>query len=495
VMSARAQILATLLVGAVFALGVTQYADAAPTDPQIGRLDTVAGTPTVKGYNGDNRTATSAHLDEVRDVVRGPDGSLFITDLANRRIRQVWPDGHITTIAGTGVEGYNGDNQLANQATISQSHNLTLSPGGDAIVFADSGNARVRSVNLTTGMIATLAGTGVAGYNGDNRLATSAQLNWPSGVAYLHDGSLLITEATGSRVRKVNTSGTITTIAGTGNPADPTDGQLAATAPLRGPRGTVEGPDGAIYIGEETIYDGSGEFVGGDRVLRIDPSTKKIARFAGANEPGFGGDGGPALDARLSDIRDLEVAGNYLFIADKGNGSVRRVDLATKVITTIAGSGIKGWLGDDIPATSARMEFIRGIDVADGWLYIAEGNAAVHKVGLAPIPNPPPSPTPAPNPSPSQTQTIKSLSSSVTARAVSRKRKLLADVHPTLSSNSFKVLIQRKSNGVWTTRLTRYTSGSAERVIVNVPRGRWRAVLPSQFGYESHVSSAVWIRR
>ena len=181
-----------------------------------GIITTVAGTGD-EGFSGDGGPATSARLNRPWAIALDGAGNLYITDLRNIRIRKVDTSGTITTVAGTGEEGFSGDGGPATSAQLFGPRGVALDGAGN-LYIADTGNIRIRKVD-TAGTITTVAGTGVFGFSGDGGPATSAQLNGDRGIALDGAGNLYIAEFVNRRIRKMDTSGTITTVAGTGERA------------------------------------------------------------------------------------------------------------------------------------------------------------------------------------------------------------------------------------------------------------------------------------
>jgi sugar lactone lactonase YvrE len=221
-------------------------------DHATGIITTVAGTGTA-GYNGDGIPATSARIDDPKGVMVDDDGqghvTVYIADSLNQRVRKVTPDGIIHTIAGTGAQGYNGDGIPATRASLYRPRGMALDAAGN-VYIADDDNHRVRRID-PNGVITTIAGTGVAGYNGDGIPATQAQLNNPRTLALDPAGFLYIADGTNSRVRRVDLAGgVITTVAGTGVNGYSGDGGAATSAELAAARGVGLGPDGTLYIAD-----------------------------------------------------------------------------------------------------------------------------------------------------------------------------------------------------------------------------------------------------
>jgi sugar lactone lactonase YvrE len=210
-----------------------------------GIITTVAGTGTY-GFGGDGGPAIAAQLRRPYAVTADSQGNLYITDTDNERIRKVDASGIITTIAGTGVSGYNGDNIPATSAYLNSPTAVVLNSAGN-LFFSDESNNRVRKID-STGVITTIAGTGVWGYNGDHILATSAMLAAPEGIAFDSQGNLYIVEIESNRVRKVGPSGTITTFIGTGVDNYNGDNLPAPLAELEAPSYVAVDNSGSVVV-------------------------------------------------------------------------------------------------------------------------------------------------------------------------------------------------------------------------------------------------------
>jgi hypothetical protein len=340
----------------------------------VGDITTVAGSgPAGSGtgaFSGDGGPATSAQLSEPAGAAVDAAGNLFIADQLNNRVRKVTAaTGVITTVAGTGTAGFSGDGGPASSATLSGPSGVAVDAAGNLFI-ADVNNHRVRKVAAATGVITTVAGTGIPGFAGDGGPATSAQLDFPTSVAVDGAGNLFIADINNHRIRKVAAAtGVITTVAGGGN-SFPGDGGLATSASLRGHIGLAIDAAGNLFIADHF----------NSRVRKVATATGVITTVAGSGTAGFGGfsgDGGPATSANLSGPSGVAVdaAGN-LFIADVNNHRVRKVAAATGVITTVAGSGTAGFggfSGDGGPAASAQFNHPIGVAVdSAGNLFIAD---------------------------------------------------------------------------------------------------------------------------
>ena len=290
-----------------------------------GIISTIAGTG-MHGFAGDGGPAAQARLSLPRGVAVDADGSLYIADYQNHRIRRVDPSGIISTVAGTGERGFGGDGGPAAQARLNFPRGVAVDTAGN-LYIADYENHRIRRVD-PSGAITTLAGTGERGFAGDGGPAAQARLGYTEGITVDADGNLYIADTGNSRIRRVNRSGAISTLAGTGERGFRGDGGPAVEAKLDFPAGVVVDAGGNLYIADASNR----------RIRKVDPSGA-ISTVAGTGEQGFAGDGGPAVEAKLNSPYAVAVdgAGN-LYIADTYNYRIRRVD-PSGTITTIAGRG------------------------------------------------------------------------------------------------------------------------------------------------------------
>ncbi len=294
-----------------------------------GIITTIAGNG-VAGFSGDGGPATLASLNQPWGVAVAADGTIYVADTHNNRIRRIDTGGIISTIAGNGIPGFTGDGGLATQASLSNPISVAIGPQ-NAVYFIDSGNQRVRSVSLD-GVITTVAGNGTETFNGDGGPATQAGLGYPGGLAVGQDGNIYIADTLHSRIRRVDTEGTITTIAGNGIVGFSGDGNLATNAALDEPDGVTVGPDGNIYIVDTD----------NNRVRRVGVDGV-ITTVAGNGTAGFSGDGGPASEASfgLNGLSAIAAAPDgSIDIVDSGNRRIRRLG-SGGVITTIAGNGTR----------------------------------------------------------------------------------------------------------------------------------------------------------
>ena len=302
-----------------------------------GSISTAAGTATWS-FGGDGGPATQAHLGKPSGVAVGPDGSLYIADRANSRIRRVGPDGTISTVAGTGTEGFGGDGGPATQALVYYPRGVAVGPDG-SLYIADTTNNRIRRVG-PDGTISTVAGTGTEGFGGDGGPATQALLK-PMGVALGPDGSLYIADSHNYRIRRVDPKGTISTVVGTGTPCFCGDGGPPTQALLGIPADVALGPDGSLYIADEWTHRirrvGFSPFTSVDEVSVTSEDGSEVYVF------GLGGRHLRTVDALTRALRyrfEYNTDGLLTSVTD-GDGLVTRVerDTSGKPLAIVAPHG------------------------------------------------------------------------------------------------------------------------------------------------------------
>jgi uncharacterized protein (TIGR03437 family) len=324
-----------------------------------GIISTYAGTG-IPGYSGDGGLAINAELNFPTAMALDAKGNLYIADEGNSRVRVITVDGTIDTIAGTGNPTFAGDNGPAAAAQIDPSAVAIDSQGN--LYIADGNNFRIRKVD-TNGIITTIAGTGSEGYSGDNGPAASAKIDFVTGVAVDNSGNVYFADLYNYEVRKIDSFGMLTDFAGgsvqNGSFAD----GVPATTAVMVPYDVAFDPGGNLYISDENVYN--------TVVRRVDLSTGLIYNVAGTGEGGFSGDGGAALVAELNYPTGLVVGGGVVYFADVLNQRVRKV--ANNIITTVAGTGIR----DNGPATNAFLDFPEGLAInGSGDILVADsGNA------------------------------------------------------------------------------------------------------------------------
>lgn len=280
-----------------------------------GVVTVVAGTNT-PGYNGDGILATTAQLYTPMTIALDDEGNIYIADYTNYRVRKVDAlTGMISTFAGTGVQGYNGDSIPATSADVANVFGMAVDHSGN-VFFSDGVNSRVRKVDAITGYITTIAGNGVSGYSGDGLIGTAAQVDYPKGICVDDLGNVYIADKNNHRVRKVDhLTGIISTVAGNGVPGYNGDNILAINANLNEPWSLAFDTAGNLYIADSQNH----------RIRKVD-STGIITTVAGDGTSGFYGDGGVSTAAKFATPRGVFVdRNNNIYVSDVYNHSIRMV--------------------------------------------------------------------------------------------------------------------------------------------------------------------------
>jgi sugar lactone lactonase YvrE len=315
-------------------------------------------TTTVGGFIGDNGPGTSAGFDYPRAVLQDSAGNTFVADAFNHRIRKIAPDGTISTFAGTGIAGFSGDGGLAKNAMLNTPNDLRFDAAGDMLV-SDGGNNRIRKID-PTGVISTIAGNGLAGFSGDGGPALQAELNLPWGLALDAAGNIFLSDVLNLRVRKIDTAGNISTIAGNGIAGYNGDNIPAILAELNFVRQVAVDSQGNVYLADLMNH----------RVRKVDTSGT-ITTFAGTGMNGFSGDGGPATQANIGNPRGLLISGNFLYISNAGAAHIRRVNFQPpNIINTFAGLML-GYDGDGNPP------LLTDFNGPTGMMFMANGSLLV----------------------------------------------------------------------------------------------------------------------
>jgi uncharacterized protein (TIGR03437 family) len=339
-------------------------------------ISTIAGTGAAS-YSGDGGPATQASVNQAVYVAVDAAGNVYVADQFNHRIRRISPGGIITTVAGTGAAAYSGDGGPATSAALNLPIGIATDAAGNLFI-ADTLNRRIRKVDQS-GIITTVAGNGSSVYSGDGGPATSAGLNNPVRCAVDSLGNIYIADQSIHRVRKVDTSGIITTIAGTGTMGFSGDGGPATGAQLNNPTAVAVDAAGTVYFTDQF----------NNRIRRISGGT--ITTVAGTGVRGFSGDGGPATAAALNLPGGLVIdQTGEIFFADDENFRIRRIN-RNGVISTVAGTGVRGFSGDGGPATGAQIngQFGVAIDAAGNLIFADTLNNRIRLVSAVGAPIPP----------------------------------------------------------------------------------------------------------
>lgn len=277
-----------------------------------------------------NVQAITAPLAAPAQVAYDAAGNLYIADLNNNVIRKVNVAGVITTVAGTGEQGFSGDGGAAISASLDSPAGIAIDPSGN-IYIADTHNQRVRKVS--GGTITTIAGTGIAGFSGDGGSGTSATLSNPTALALDASGNLYIADTDNHRIRRISGT-TITTVAGNGEQFFSGDNAAATAAGLDSPNGVAIDAAGNLYIGDTH-----------NQRVRVVNTSGTITTLAGNSSKAYAGDGGAAIASSLARPRGLSVdAQGNIYVADSDNNRIRFIT-NTGTISTVAGNGSQGYAG------------------------------------------------------------------------------------------------------------------------------------------------------
>ena len=324
-----------------------------------------------KGFSGDGGPAASAMINDPFGVVRGPDGAIWFCEYGGQRIRRVDQDGKITLIAGNGQKGYSGDGGPATAATFNLPHELRFGPKRGNLFVVDMQNHAVRKIDVKTGVITTVAGTGQPGYSGDGGPAEKAQLKQPHSIQFSPDGKhLYICDIGNHVIRRVDMkTKRIETFAGTGKAGDTPDGSPLRGTPLRGPRSLDFDRKGDLWLCTRE----------GNQVFRFDMKAGVIRHVVGSGKKGFSTESQPAKQAALNGPKGVAVdAKGDAWIVDTESHSIRVYRTATDTLELAVGTGKKhdGPDGDPLKCGLARPHGVWVDD--DGKVFI--GDSENHRV-------------------------------------------------------------------------------------------------------------------
>lgn len=323
----------------LFALFTTQFS---VSNAYSQTIVTIAGNGTL-GYSGDGGPATTATLRYPWCLTIDAQSNIYFTDCSNSCVRKIDTAGIITTVAGTGVSGSSGDGGPATAAKFNGPTGIAVDKFGN-IYIAENAGHRIRKIN-SSGIISTYAGTGISGYSGDGGAATNAQINNATEIAVDTFGNVYFPDQTENVIRSINTAGIINTIVGTGVGGYSGDGGAATLAQIQKPNDVFVDYYGNIFFTEYT-----------NNTVRKVNTSGIVNTIAGMGTSGFSGDGGAATSALLFHPAGIDVnAAGDVFICDQDNNRVRKISVSG-IITTIAGTGIGGYSGDNGPATAAQVK-------------------------------------------------------------------------------------------------------------------------------------------
>lgn len=359
----------------IFVLSALPHAGVCPAGDHL--ITTVAGTGQ-KENNGDTGPARQINIGWPFGVEIGPNDAIYITECIHHRIRRLdRKTGRLTTVAGSGQAGLSGDGGAATEARLNQPYEVRFDQFGH-MFFVEMQNHLVRRVDATTKTITTIAGSGTPGFSGDGGKATKAKLKVPHSIALDSKGFLYIADIGNHRIRRVELKqGTIETIAGNGENRLPTEGAVAKKSPLSGPR--------ALAVAGRKLWVVLRD---GNSVWTIDLDRGSLHHVAGDGTAGYSGDNGHALKASFNGPKGLAFGpSGDVFVVDSENDVIRRIDHRTHIVSTIAGSGrARAFGGDGGPPLNAMLSQPHGICIAaDGTIYI--GDTLNHRV-RAVIPKP-----------------------------------------------------------------------------------------------------------
>jgi len=361
----------TLLSYAIIFSAVCLYLPAAhPAD-----VRTIGGNGR-QTYSGDRGTALDAGIGGPFGLAVGPEGAVYVCSIASHCIRRIDEStGLITTFAGCGSMGYDGDGKPANRALCNEPYEVRFDAAGN-MFFVEMQNHVVRRVDAGTKLISTVAGIGgQPGFSGDGGKAVKARLKQPHSIALDGAGNLYIADIGNHRIRRVDLqTGIIDTAAGTGEKAATADGAPFSGTPLNGPRAIDFDSRGQMYLALRE----------GNAVFRADPRQQMWQHVAGTGRQGYSGDGGPAIKAPLKGPKGIAIGpGGDVYLADTENHVIRVIRVATGKIETLIGDGTPGD-GPDGPPRRCRLNQPHGVFVdVKGNVYV--GDSSNHKVRKLPV--------------------------------------------------------------------------------------------------------------
>lgn len=338
----------------------------------VGRADdvvTIAGDGSATS-KGDNGPAAEATVSGPFGVTLGPDDALYVCETTGHRIRRIdLKTDRITTVAGSGETGYSGDGGPATAAQLNEPYELRFDSAGH-MLFVEMKNHIVRRVDRETGIISTVAGTGMAGFSGDGGPAVKATLRQPHSICLDGNDNLYICDIGNHRVRKVDAqTGTISTFAGTGDKKPTPDGAPCDGTPLNGPRTMA-------FDGQSNLFLALRE---GNAVYRIDLASRTLHHIAGTGKSGYRGDGGEARRADLAGPKGIAVTSKAIYLADTESHTIRVIDRESNVIRTLVGDGKRGD-GPDGEPSMCRLDRPHGVEASLDGRSVFIGDSSNNRV-------------------------------------------------------------------------------------------------------------------
>lgn len=333
-------------------------------------VTTIAGGM-FSGYSGDGGTATAAKIDGPIGIVADGGGNVYFADYNNGVVRKIDASGIITTVAGNASGAFPGDGGQATDASIAPT-GVSLDAAGN-LYIADNGNSRICKVN-TSGILTTIAGNGTSGSSGDGGPATAALLRNPYDLDIDGSGNIYIADRNNNKIRKIDATGIISTIAGTGTTGYTGDAGAATAATISGPLSVCVDPTGSVYVADY-----------GNHVVRKISTSGIMSTFAGTGVSGGLGDGAPATAAQLAGVCNLKADGSgNIYLAEDATGNMVRVINTAGIIDRFAGvPGMSGFGGEGGPAIVAKFYNVRGVAIDPaGNVFISDaGNSRIRRVG------------------------------------------------------------------------------------------------------------------
>lgn len=332
------------------------------TSNNSGKITTIVGGD--YGFAGDGGSVDFVKINSPTGITSDGSGNIYFTDVGNYRIRKISTAGVVTTVAGNGVSGFSGDGGPAIDAELGFPSEIALDKEGN-IYFTDYNNNRIRKIS-TSGIITTVAGNGSTKETGDGGPAIAAGLLAPEGITLDASGNIFFTD--GFIIRKISASGTISAFAGNGTPGFSGDGGPATEALLMGPLALCLDAEGNMFFTDE------------ERIRKISASGI-ITTVAGNGAVGFSGDGSQAISAEVYNPNGIAVdESENIYFTDLGNNRIRKIS-SSGIISTIAGNGSGGFSGDGGPATSAELYGPGGITLDPFGIYFTDfDNNRIRKI-------------------------------------------------------------------------------------------------------------------